>query len=67
MTPLHMPPALSQGSRVALVAPARWANAASIDRASQQLTDWGFEAVVPDPTRLRDHQFGGTTPPALRL
>ena len=59
MTPLHMPPALSQGSRVALVAPARWANAASIDRASQQLTDWGFEAVVPDPTRLRDHQFGG--------
>ena len=60
MTTLHLPPALTEGSRVALVTPARFASPALIAAASDLLTFWGFDPVVPTQTTLRDRQFGGT-------
>ena len=60
MTTLHLPPALTEGSRVALVTPARFASPELIDAASNLLTSWGLDPVVPTQTTLRDHQFGGT-------
>ena len=57
---LRMPPPLEPGSRVALVAPARFASSDLIDSTSQLLASWGYEAVVSDETRQRDRQFGGT-------
>ena len=60
MTTLHLPPALTEGSRVALVTPARFASPELIDAASNLLTSWGLDPVVPTQTTLRDRQFGGT-------
>ena len=60
MTTLHLPPALTEGSRVALVTPARFASPALIAAASDLLTSWGLDPVVPTQTTMRDRQFGGT-------
>ena len=45
---------------MALVTPARFASPALIAAASDLLTSWGFDPVVPTQTTLRDRQFGGT-------
>ena len=45
---------------MALVTPARFASPELIDAASNLLTSWGLDPVVPTQTTLRDHQFGGT-------
>ena len=61
MTTLHLPPALTEGSRVALVTPLHViASPELIDAASNLLTSWGLDPVVPTQTTLRDRQFGGT-------
>lgn len=57
---LRLPPPLTQGSRVALVAPARFATSELLDSASSTLADWGYEPVIADETRARAGQFGGT-------
>ena len=45
---------------MALVTPARFASPELIDAASNLLTSWGLDPVVPTQTTLRDRQFGGT-------
>ena len=45
---------------MALVTPARFASPALIDAASNLLTAWGLDPVVPTQTTLRKRQFGGT-------
>lgn len=57
---LRLPPPLTPGSRVALVAPARFAASELLDSASFTLADWGYEPVIADETRARAGQFGGT-------
>lgn len=60
MTTLHLPPRLTVGSRVALVAPARYARPELIDAAAELLTSWGLDPVQTSATSSRDRQFGGT-------
>ena len=45
---------------MALVTPARFASPTLIAAASDLLTSWGLDPVVPTQTTLRDRQFGGT-------
>ena len=45
---------------MALVTPARFASPELIDAASNLLTSWGLDPVVPTQTTLRERQFGGT-------
>ena len=58
--PLLTPPALSRGSRVALVAPARFASKDLLDKGMSLLEDWGLTPVVHPFTSMRHHQWGGT-------
>lgn len=57
---LRLPPPLTPGSRVALVAPARFATPELLDSASSTLADWGYEPVIAEETRAQAGQFGGT-------
>lgn len=59
MNRLHLPPALKQGARVALVAPARYASAELLKNAENLLISWGFSPVIPLQSHLRSGQFGG--------
>lgn len=58
--PLLTPPVLSPGSRVALVAPARFASKDLLDKGMSLLEDWGLTPVVHPSTSIRHHQWGGT-------
>ena len=60
MVELRLPPPLMPGSRVALVAPARFATQALLESASGIVAEWGYEPVVANETRARQGQFGGT-------
>ena len=57
---LRLPPPLTPGSRVALVAPARFASPELLESAATTISDWGYEPVIADETRARHGQFGGT-------
>jgi len=57
---LCLPPPLKPGSRVALVAPARFASPEVVNEAVAQLTSWGFVPVVDPRSTGRDRQFGGS-------
>ena len=57
---LRLPPPLTPGSRVALVAPARFASPELLESAATTISDWGYEPVIADETRSRHGQFGGT-------
>ena len=57
---LRLPPPLTPGSRVALVAPARFASPELLESAATIISDWGYEPVIADETRARHGQFGGT-------
>ena len=57
---LRLPPPLTPGSRVALVAPARFAPPELLESSAKLIVDWGFEPVIAEATRARDRQFGGT-------
>ena len=57
---LRLPPPLTPGSRVALVAPARFASPELLESSAKLIVDWGFEPVIAEATRARDRQFGGT-------
>ena len=57
---LRLPPPLTPGSRVALVAPARFASPELLESAATTISDWGYEPVIAEETRARDRQFGGT-------
>ena len=56
---LRLPPPLTPGSRVALVAPARFASPELLESGTT-ISDWGYEPVIAEETRARDGQFGGT-------
>lgn len=57
---LQVPRPLTQGDRVALVAPARFASEELLRQGVTLLESWGLQGVVHPNTRLRHHQFGGT-------
>ncbi|MDA0729762.1 MAG: LD-carboxypeptidase [Bacteroidetes bacterium] len=57
---LQVPRPLTQGDRVALVAPARFASEELVKQGMALLESWGLQGVVHPNTRLRHHQFGGT-------
>ena len=57
---LRLPPPLTPGSRVALVAPARFATRELLESAANTIVDWGYEPLIADETHAKDGQFGGT-------
>ncbi|GAC1378704.1 MAG: LD-carboxypeptidase [Hymenobacter sp.] len=57
--PVHFPPALRPGQRVALVSPARKISAAELAPAIQTLRDWGLEVVQGESIAGDHHQFAG--------
>ena len=57
--PIHFPPALQRGQRVALVSPARKISAAELAPAIQTLADWGLDVVLGESIAGDHHQFAG--------
>lgn len=55
-----LPPYLSSGDRIALVAPARFASAELILNAAESISAAGFEPLMYEGLDSRENQFGGT-------
>ena len=55
-----VPKSLVDGDKIALVAPARFANAKLIQEASQIISDAGFTPLVVEGLESREGQFGGS-------
>ncbi|MBR1644719.1 MAG: LD-carboxypeptidase [Bacteroidales bacterium] len=62
-----VPPLLHEGSRVALVAPARWVTEAEVASAVALLRAWKLEPVVPDGLFAACHQMAGDDAHRTRL
>lgn len=55
-----LPPYLSSGDRIALVAPARFASAELIQEAAESISEAGFKPLIYKGLESRENQFGGT-------
>lgn len=57
--PLHFPPSLQRGQRVAIVSTARKIMAEELAHAQNILNDWGVEVVLGESIASDFHQFAG--------